>query len=49
VAWNKQATIFTPTKNMGFSRQSTRKEDQTINETQGKHHEKMKEEDEGEQ
>jgi hypothetical protein len=30
VTWNNQATLLTPTKNMGFARHATRKEDQTL-------------------
>jgi len=38
VVWNNWFIILTPTKNMGFLRQATRHEDQTLNKTQGKHH-----------
>jgi hypothetical protein len=34
---------------MGFPRQATRKEDQTLNEKQGKHHVEKEEEDKGKQ
>jgi hypothetical protein len=38
VAWNKRETIPNTIKNMGFPRKELRKEDQTLNQTQGKHH-----------